>query len=176
MSERIKAFKEIVDLKEIPGPDRRVTSAIPRPLQVETLLKDVLKETIETRDAVHTLTNTVTAVAQDVSVLKAARVADEVERRRHSGSIAAVKTDTQKTSQHNLEQDAAIAHVITEVSEVKTAVVALAKETDIQTSLLRDLKSIKDNKTVQRIAYLIGAILLAILMNYAKQHGVPIPL
>lgn len=125
MSERIKAFKELVDVTEIQGPDRRMTAQIPKPLQIETLLKDVLKETIETRDAVHTLTNTVTAVAQDVSVLKAAREADELARKRHSGAISAVSGTAKKVSENDLKQDAAIAQVVIDVTDVKNVVTAM---------------------------------------------------
>jgi len=147
---------------EIQGPDRRTTAQTPKPLQIETLLQDVLRETKETRDTiakvdgkVESLSKVVVTMGMDVAKIN---IENAARARRHSGNISRV-------SDNDLKQDAAIAHVITEQAEAKATLSAILEKTDLQTEILKDLRSIAANPMVRRVGYAIGIAILGYLAS-----------
>ncbi len=109
---------------ETPGSElkdsRRDTGQMAAPLKDEVLLSDVMREMVETRGLVQSLASTVVTIGQDVAYIKAERAAEKANPKTYSGAIRAVTGEVERGSKHNIEQDAAIAHVVTELATVKS--------------------------------------------------------
>lgn len=177
---------------EVAGPDLRPTDKMTSPVKLERLLTEAIElarkgVTLgeENRDAIKTVAEGQLVMGVDIATLKAARATDEEQRRKHSGSIAAVRTDTAKTSQHNLEQDAAIATTLNKVASVEAKVDGLVTSMAANTAMTSKTMSavvvegargfLKDNPKIETAlaGFIIAALTIgtALLYSFAKGHG-----
>ncbi len=153
-------------ITEITGPHRSfptpssVTATMPKPVTTEMLLKDVLKETKETRTVVQGFGDQLVDFGQRIIKLEEAG-------RKHSGGI-------RRVSENDAAHTAELAHERSAREELAAKVDALSKETSAQTAMLQEArdagKKLMANPYVKAIAIGLALYVLAIL----RKHGIEV--
>lgn len=150
------------------GPAYPPTTRLPRVEVPQNTLDAVLTEVRAMRADVHLVANDVTIIKERVRIVEM-RV-DDIEDRgtKHSGGIA-------KTSDHNLEQDAAIASVIVRVDNVEKKVDTVLEKTDAQTVMLTEAKDAAKKLWANPAAKALASALWMALIYWLGSKGIKVP-